>query len=118
MARAVEPKGLQFYVNTEIGRLSAGSAAIAGTKDASFPGECGQVGSYIIGVKIVLPSADLLEVTEDNNPDLMQIIRSSYGLLGIVYEVTYKIHPLTPIHLPHTTYTLNNFITPSPSLNP
>ena len=37
MAEALEAKGLQFYVNTEIGNLSAGSAAIAGTKDASFP---------------------------------------------------------------------------------
>ena len=110
MARALEAKGLQFYVNTEIGNLSAGSAAIAGTKDASFPGEYGQVGSYVIGVKMVLPSGDLLEVTEDNNPQLMQILRSSYGLLGIVYEVTYKIKPLTPMHVHHTTYNLKDFI--------
>jgi FAD/FMN-containing dehydrogenase len=116
MARALEAKGLQFYVNTEIGRLSAGSAAIAGTKDASFPGEYGQVGSYITGVKMVLPSGDLLEVTEDNNPDLMQIIRSSYGLLGIVYEVTYKIKPLTPMHVHHTTYSLQDFLAALPDL--
>jgi FAD/FMN-containing dehydrogenase len=116
MARALEAKGLQFYVNTEIGRLSAGSAAIAGTKDASFPGEYGQVGSYIIGVKMVLPGGDLLEVTEDKNPDLMQIIRSSYGLLGIVYEVTYKIKPLTPMHVHHTTYSLQDFISALPDL--
>src|SRR4051812_31205245 len=55
MAKALEAKGLQFYVNTEIGNLSAGSAAIAGTKDASFPGEYGQVGSYVTGIKMVLP---------------------------------------------------------------
>lgn len=110
MARALEAKGLQFYVNTEIGNLSAGSAAIAGTKDASFPGEYGQVGSYITGVKMVLPSGDLLEVTEDQNPQLMQILRSSYGLLGIVYEVTYKIKPLTPMHVHHTTYSLQDFV--------
>ncbi len=68
MAKALEAKGLQFYVNTEIGNLSAGSAACAGTKDASFPGEYGQVGSYVTGVKMVLPSGDLLEVSEDTNP--------------------------------------------------
>ena len=107
-------EGLQFYVNTEIGNLSAGSAAIAGTKDASFPGEYGQVGSYITGVKMVLPSGDLLEVTEDKNPELMQILRSSYGLLGIVYEVTYKIRPLTPMHVHHTTYSLQDFLSALP----
>ena len=86
MAKALEAKNLQFYVNTEIGSLSAGSASCAGTKDASFPGEFGQVGSYVTGVKMVLPSGDLLEVTEDAQPDLMQQVRSSYGLFGIVYE--------------------------------
>lgn len=116
MAKALEAKNLQFYVNTEIGSLSAGSASCAGTKDASFPGEYGQVGSYITGVKMVLPSGDLLEVTEDARPDLMQKIRSSYGLFGITYEVTYKVRPLTPMHVHHTTYSLEDFIAKLPDL--
>ncbi len=116
MAKRLETNNLQFYVNTEIGSLSAGSASCAGTKDASFPGEYGQVGSYITGVKMVLPSGDLLEVTEEAQPDLMQKIRSSYGLLGIVYEVTYKVRPLTPMHVHHTTYSLEDFIAKLPEL--
>src|ERR1700729_1810005 len=39
LAKALEAKNLQFYVNTEIGSLTSGSAACAGTKDASMPGE-------------------------------------------------------------------------------
>jgi FAD/FMN-containing dehydrogenase len=116
MARALETKGLQFYVNTEIGSLSAGSASCAGTKDASFPGEYGQVGSYITGVKLVLPSGDLLEVTDTSQPDLMQLIRSSYGLFGITYEVTYKVKPLTPMSVHHKTYSLQDFIAALPGL--
>jgi FAD/FMN-containing dehydrogenase len=116
LAKALEAQGLQFYVNTEIGNLSAGSAAIAGTKDASFPGEYGQVGSYITGVKMVLPGGDLVEITEEQSPQLMQILRSSYGLLGIVYEVTYKIKPLTPMHVHHTTYSLQDFLSALPDL--
>jgi FAD/FMN-containing dehydrogenase len=116
MAKALEAKQLQFYVNTEIGSLSAGSAGCAGTKDASFPGEYGQVGSYVTGVKMVLPNGDLLEVTEDAQPDLMQKIRSSYGLFGIIYEVTYKVRPLTPMHVHHTTYSLEDFLAALPDL--
>lgn len=116
MAKALEAKNLQFYVNTEIGSLSAGSAACAGTKDASFAGEYGQVGSYVTGVKMVLPSGDLLEVTEAAQPDLMQLVRSSYGLFGIIYEVTYKIKALTPMHVHHTTYELEDFIKALPDL--
>jgi hypothetical protein len=116
MARALQEKGYQFYVNTEIGSLTAGSAACAGTKDASFEGEYGQVGSYIVGVKMVLPDGSLLEVTEAAQPDLMKIVRSSYGLLGIVYEVTYKIRPLIPMAVHHTTYSLTEFLQELPSL--
>ena len=114
MAKALEAQKLQFYVNTEIGSLSAGSASIAGTKDASFPGEYGQVGSYVIGVKMVLPSGDLVEFTEAAQPDIMQLIRSSYGLFGVIYEVTYQVKPLTPMHVHHTTYSLADFLTAMP----
>lgn len=116
MAKALQQKGYQFYVNTEIGSLTAGSAACAGTKDASFPGEYGQVGSYVIGVKMVLPDGSLLEVTEAAQPDLMQKLRSSYGLFGIIYEVTYKIRPLTPMAVHHKTYSLADFLTALPEL--
>ncbi|MGB6871714.1 MAG: FAD-binding protein [Acidobacteriaceae bacterium] len=114
MAKALEAQNLQFYVNTEIGSLSAGSASCAGTKDASFPGEYGQVGSYITGVKMVLPTGDLLEVTEAASADLMQKVRSSYGLFGIIYEVTYQVRPLTPMHVHHTTYSLEDFLAKLP----
>jgi FAD/FMN-containing dehydrogenase len=110
MARALQAKGLQFYVNTEIGSLSAGSAACAGTKDASFPSEYGQVGSYVIAVKMVLPSGELLQADEATQPELMQKIRSSYGLFGIIYEVTYKIRALIPMAVHHKTYSMKDFI--------
>jgi FAD/FMN-containing dehydrogenase len=116
MAKYLEAHNLQFYVNTEIGSLSAGSASIAGTKDASFPGEYGQVGSYIIGVKMVLPNGELTEITEAAQPDLMPILRSSYGLFGIVYEVTFKVRPLIPMHVHHETFSLGDFLTALPSL--
>jgi FAD binding domain/D-arabinono-1,4-lactone oxidase len=116
MAKALEAKNLQFYVNTEIGSLSAGSASCAGTKDASFDGEFGQVGSYVTGAKMVLPSGELLEVREDTQPDLMHKVRSSYGLFGIVYEVTYKIKALTPMHVHHKTYSLEEFLQALPDL--
>src|ERR1039458_9516521 len=82
VAQALEKQNLQFYVNTEIGSLSVGSAACCGTKDASMPGEYGQVNSYVTCVKMVLPSGDLLEVSDDR-PELIALVRSSYGTFGI-----------------------------------
>lgn len=115
IAQELEKHNLQFYVNAEIGNLSAGSAACAGTKDASMPGEYGQVGSYITRIQIVLPSGDILEVT-DAQPELMQLVRSSYGTFGIVTEVTYQIRPMVPMAVHHKTFSLTDFVAQLPEL--
>ncbi|MGH9359319.1 MAG: FAD-binding protein [Terriglobia bacterium] len=115
VAHELENHGLQFYVNTEIGSLSMGSAACAGTKDASMPGEYGQVNSYVIGLKMILPSGELLAVTEDQ-PDLLQKVRSSYGTFGIVTEATIRVKPIQPMAVHHETFNLEDFVQKLPEL--
>jgi FAD/FMN-containing dehydrogenase len=116
VAHELEKHGMQFYVNTEIGSLSVGSASCAGTKDASMPGEFGQVGSYITRIKMVLPSGELLEVTQDDQPELMAKVRSCYGTFGIVYEATYAIRPILPMAVRHETFSLKEFLERLPEL--
>jgi FAD/FMN-containing dehydrogenase len=115
MAQALAKQNRQFYINTEIGNLTAGSAACCATKDSSFPGEYGQVGSYVTGVRMVLPSGELLQVT-DAQPDLMQKVRASYGSFGIVYEVTYRIREMLPLSVHHKTFHLTEFTAQLPKL--
>jgi len=116
VAHALREQGLQFHVCTEIGNLSVGSAACAGTKDSSMPGEYGQVGSYVTGVKMVLPDGRVIEVTEEADRRLMQQIRCSYGTFGVVCEVTLKVRPLTPLEVSHETFTLEQFVRALPEL--
>ncbi|MGI9319692.1 MAG: SDR family NAD(P)-dependent oxidoreductase, partial [bacterium] len=108
VAGALKQKGFQFYVNVEIGNLTMGSAASTGTKDASMPGEFGQVCSYCVGVKMVLADGTVREVNE-SEPELLQVVRSSYGMLGVIVETTFKIQPLRPMSVRHKTYTLDEF---------
>jgi FAD/FMN-containing dehydrogenase len=115
VAQELEKQNLQFYVNTEIGNLSVGSAACGGTKDSSMPGEFGQVGSYVTRIKMALPSGDFLEVTDDQ-PELMQKVRSSYGTFGIITEATFRVRPILPMAVHHQTFTLDDFIQKLPSL--
>ncbi|CAD7695178.1 unnamed protein product [Ostreobium quekettii] len=106
----LQERGLMHYVNTEFGSLSSGAASMVHTKDASFRGEHGQVSSYVVGVKMVQADGSLVTITEDDNPEEMHALRSSYGLLGIVYEVTYKIRPLQLMRLKHKSYTVDQFL--------
>ncbi len=115
VAHALREKGLQFFVNVELGNLSLGSAASGGTKDASMPGEFGQVCSYAIALKMITPQGEYIKINE-SNPQLLRIVRSSYGLLGIIYEVTFRVRPVQPMTLRHKVYTLDEFLQALPAL--
>lgn len=115
VAKELEKRNLQFYVNTEIGNLSVGSAACSGTKDGSMPGEYGQVGSYVTGIEMVLPSGEILKVDE-SQPELLQQVRSSYGLFGIVTQATIRVRPILPLAVYHETFTLEDFVQKLPEL--
>ena len=93
-AEALRKLKLQFILNIEIGNMTLGSAACCHTKDALDGVGFGQVNSYVTGVKWVSPSGELEEASEEKNPELLPLIRASYGLAGIVYEVTFRIKPL------------------------
>ena len=115
VANELRKAGLQFYVNVEIGNLTMGSAASTGTKDASMPSEYGQVCSYCIGVKIVLADGEIRTIT-NADAELMSMIRSSYGLLGVITQVTFKVKPIQAMQVRHQSFSLNTFEQALPDL--
>ena len=81
--------GLQLPVVPEIGNATAGSVACCGTKDSSLgPTGRGQISSTVVAVRLVRPDGRTEHVTDEA---ALRLIRSSYGLLGIVYEVTFEV---------------------------
>lgn len=115
VAHELRKCGLQFYVNVEIGNITMGSAATCGTKDASFFGEYGQMASYLKEVKMVNSKGEIVVLNEDQKEDL-QVFRSSYGLMGIVYEVCFRVKRIQPLKVYHKTYSLDEFEALHPTL--
>jgi FAD/FMN-containing dehydrogenase len=115
VAKELQKHNLQFYVNVEIGNLTIGSAACGGTKDASMPGELGQACSYACAIKMVTPSGETVEITEEQ-PDLLQAARTSHGLFGIIYEATFRVKPLRSMAVHHEVYSLDEFERELPAL--
>jgi hypothetical protein len=66
-------------------------------------------------MKMVTPAGEVVEVTEEQ-PELLQAMRSSYGLFGIVYEVTFRVKPLRSMAVCHRTYRLDTFERELPAL--
>jgi len=109
VAEALKARGLQFYVMTEIGNVTIGAFATAATKDSSFPGEFGQVSSYVTGLRLVTPQGEIKTYTEEDNPEEMRLLRSSYGLLGIVFEVTIKVRSTAALSVRHLSLSIPEF---------
>ena len=109
LTRALKKRGLQPYVTTEIGNTTIAAFACAATKDSSFPGGFGQVSSYVVGIRYVTPQGEIREITEADNPKEMQLFRSSYGLFGLIFEVTIKVRPTTALSMRHYSMSLENF---------
>jgi FAD binding domain-containing protein len=115
VGKELQKRNLQFYVNAEIGTLTVGSAASCNTKKSCMAGEYGEMCTYAIAMKMVTPAGERIEVTEQQ-PDLLQVMRSSYGLLGIIYEVTFRIRPLLSMTTYHKTYSIEQFQMQLPAL--
>src|SRR6478752_7920548 len=97
-SKALRAQNVQFMLNIEIGNMTLGSAACCHTKDALDGIEFGQVSSYVTGMKWVTPNGGLGEASETTNSELLRVMRSSYGLCGIIYEVTLRIKPVEALH--------------------
>lgn len=115
VASALETRGLQLPVNPDLGNLTLGAAGVACTKDASMPGECGQLSSCLKEVKLVLPSGKPMTINE-SQPDLLKLVRSSYGLVGVAHELTFRVVPLRAVRLDYETYTLEAFAREFPGM--
>lgn len=106
-SKALRAEGLQFMTNIEIGNMTLGSASCCHSKDALDGIQFGQMSSYVTGIKWVTPAGELMEASTTLNPGLLPLIRSSYGLAGIVYEVTFQVKPIEVLHFTYTPKSLD-----------
>ncbi len=44
------------------------------------------------------PAGELAEASVADYPDLLYMVRSSHGLMGVVYEVTLRVKPIEVLH--------------------
>lgn len=108
----------QFHINTEIGNVTLGAVACAATKDSSLIGTShwGQISSFVSGVKLVRPDSSIASYNEIEHPGEMRLLRSSYGLLGVLVEVTLRIKPLTAVYARHRVLSFDAFRAAVPQL--
>jgi len=84
----LKPYRLQLEVVPEIGNATAGSVACCGTKDSSLRGGPGQISSGVVALRMIKADGSDWHVTAASD---LEEVRSSYGLFGVIYEVTFRV---------------------------
>jgi FAD/FMN-containing dehydrogenase len=84
----LKPYRLQLEVVPEIGNATAGSVACCGTKDSSLGRGPGQISSGVVSLRMIKADGSDWHVTAEND---LEEVRSSYGLFGVIYEVTFRV---------------------------
>jgi FAD/FMN-containing dehydrogenase len=90
LVKALDSRGLQLCACPEFGDISAGSVACTSNRYISSRGILGQLSSTVVAMKLVTPQGAKLDITA-KQPDMLNVMRSSFGLMGIVYEVTFAV---------------------------
>src|SRR5258708_26330130 len=67
-----------------------------------------ELSSCVSEVKMITPEGKQMHIT-DRERHLMRVLRSSFGLLGIVHEVVVRVRPLTPVKIDYQVMTLKDF---------
>jgi FAD/FMN-containing dehydrogenase len=114
-SRYLAERGMEFYVNLQIGNATIGSIACCATKDGSYPDAYGQASSYCIAMKVVKADGSVVTIDE-SDPELLAAARSSYGLFGVVAEATFRIRPAQPLAVRHDLMDTETFIRRLPTL--
>jgi hypothetical protein len=100
---------LTFNVITELGRLTVGAAACGATKDSSGTGEFGQVCHDVVGMRLILPDGCAKQLTRKEHGREFEALCCSYGLFGIVTEVTFRVVQHSYVSLCHEEIPLERF---------
>ena len=89
LAEVLADEGLELVGGFDLANRTVGGAVCAAGLEASMAGDVGQFASHVVQLKVLSPNGKKFVVTEKTK-SLLALMRLSYGLLGVVYEVTLR----------------------------
>jgi len=64
--------------------------------------------SYVVAMKVITANGNIMNI-EAGQKDLLAAFRMSFGLLGIIYEVTLRVRPIRTFNASHRRVTIDKF---------
>jgi len=82
---------------------SVGGTLGVGGIDVNSP-RLGCSADQALALRVVTPTGEIAECSDNENPDLFQRVILGYGQFGVIVEATLKIRPYTPLRMHYFHY--------------
>ena len=93
LAEVLSEEGLELVGGFDLASRTVGGAVCAAGLEASMAGDVGQFAAHAVQLKVLSPNGKRF-VVSDKTKSLLALMRLSYGLLGVVYEITLRVRPI------------------------
>ncbi len=108
LVRALAERGLELPLTPEMGQISLGAVAVTTLPQPSYEAGMAQLSSCVTEMKVITPQGKQMVVTERDR-DLMRVLRSSFGLLGVVHEMVLRVRPISAVKIDYQVLSLKEF---------
>jgi FAD/FMN-containing dehydrogenase len=108
LVRALAERGLELPLTPEMGQISLGAVAVTTLPQPSYEAGMAQLSSCVTEMKVITPQGKQMVVTERER-DLMRVLRSSFGLLGVVHEMVLRVQPMSAVKIDYQVLSLKEF---------
>lgn len=101
---SLQPPVVLEYGNFQIGAISGTHANDTAMRRSA------QFSSFVLGVKLVMPTGEIMEISESQNAEYLPAIRSHFGMLGVVCEVTLRVFKTQPLQVSFQMAQIDTFM--------
>ena len=93
LAATLADEGLELIGGFDLANRTVGGTVCSAGVEASLAGDVSQFAGHVVSLKAISPLGKKFEIGA-NNRNLLGAMRLSYGLLGVVYEITLRVRPI------------------------
>ncbi|KAI9054268.1 hypothetical protein LZ554_001436 [Drepanopeziza brunnea f. sp. 'monogermtubi'] len=101
--------GLQTPVILEFGNFQLGAMAGTHANDSSMQ-RSAQFAAHVAAYKLVTPTGDILVASATQNSEYLPALRSHFGMLGVVCEITVNLLKTQPLHVGYQIKEIDGFL--------
>jgi FAD/FMN-containing dehydrogenase len=108
LVNALAKQGLELIGNHDQMERTLGGALASPCMGPGIGDQAAYLSSQLISIKVVTPSGKSITISEEK-PHLLSAFRMSYGMLGVIYEATLRVRPISVFTASHRSVSVERF---------